>query len=67
MITWIKVESAEPFVIVCYGDYQKELAYCRLDRDPFIYTKTIEQNTEFPKQYPEITLTQFMRLHTKEV
>ncbi|KAE8546184.1 hypothetical protein [Marinobacter nauticus] len=60
--SFIKVHGESPFVIACDGKYQEQLAYQRLDRDPFSYSKITTVNSEHG--LPEITLNAFLRLHT---
>ena len=61
---YIKVHSSDPFVIVCDGHYEENLAYCRLDRGPFVCTRTTEHWDN--SGLLEITLPKFMRLHDGE-
>lgn len=58
---YIKVCNAEPFVIVCDGKYQEQLAYQRLDRDPFSFVRTIDVGPDHKEL--EITLMAFLKLH----
>ena len=58
---YIKVGITEPFVIVCDGEYQAQVAYERLDRQPFSLTAIDRVDRDHGLQ--EITLFQFTRLH----
>lgn len=58
---YVKVHGESPFVIVCDGRYQEQLAYQRLDRDPFSYAKITTTYEGHGLQ--ELTLPAFLRLH----
>ena len=61
---YIKVVNAEPFVIVCDGRYQQQLAYQRLDRYPFSFVRTEEIGPRH--NLLEITLYSFLNLHNSD-
>lgn len=58
---YLKVGIAEPFVVVCDGEHDYQLALARLDRDPFTWTRVDETGPRHGLQ--EITLSAFLRLH----
>lgn len=60
-MVYIRVGIAEPFVVVCDGGYQAQIAYQRLDRQPFSLTAI--DRVDRDHGLPEITLFEFTRLH----